>query len=85
MKLSRLLIFLIIKIVFNGHHNIILLNYSRRIYMNKIGLLNLLSLIVGIALIVSGCVTAYLFQKHLFNKYKNEVKNTINKDTSSNQ
>lgn len=53
--------------------------------MNKIGLLNLLSLIMGITIIIAGCVTAYLFQKHLFDKYTNEVKNTTNKDNSSKQ
>lgn len=53
--------------------------------MNKIGLLNLLSIIIGTSVIIVGSVTAYLFQKHLFDKYKNDVKNTINKDTSSKQ
>ncbi|GKU24962.1 hypothetical protein [Clostridium folliculivorans] len=53
--------------------------------MNKIGLLNLLSLIIGTTLIIIGCITAYLFQKYLFDKYTNKVKNTIDKDSSSKQ
>jgi uncharacterized membrane protein len=53
--------------------------------MSKFGILNLISLITGITLIILGCITAYLFQKHLFNKYKDKVKNTINKDEPPNQ
>lgn len=51
--------------------------------MENIGANNLLSIIIGVSLILTCCLTAYLFQKKLFNKYKNEVKNTISKDKKS--
>ncbi|MBK1811904.1 hypothetical protein JHL18_14880 [Clostridium sp. YIM B02505] len=53
--------------------------------MNKLGFRNLLSLLIGITIILLGCTTAFLFQKHLFHKYKNKVRNTINKDDPPNQ
>ncbi|GFZ29844.1 hypothetical protein CSC2_03700 [Clostridium zeae] len=53
--------------------------------MHKIGILNLISRIISVTIIILGCTTAYLFQKHLFSKYKNKVRNTINKDDPTNQ
>ena len=47
--------------------------------MENMGLNNLISLGIGILITLCGCLNSYLFQKHLFKKYKNKVKNAINK------
>lgn len=50
--------------------------------MENIGYNNLLSIAIGISVILICCLISYLFQKHLFNKYKNKAKNIINKDNN---
>lgn len=48
--------------------------------MENIGINNFISIIVGISLILSCCIISYLFQKHLFGKYRNKVKNIVGKN-----
>jgi hypothetical protein len=48
--------------------------------MARLGVNNLLSIIFGASLIFSCSLISYIFQKRLFNKYKNKVKNTISKE-----
>lgn len=47
--------------------------------MQSIGMNNLMSMVIGVFLILSCCVTSYIFQKRLFSKYKNKVKSTTKK------
>lgn len=37
---------------------------------------NILSIIIGLAMIVSCCLIAYITQKKLFNKYRNKLNDT---------
>lgn len=48
--------------------------------MEDIGINNFISIIVGISLILLCCIISYFFQKYLFGKYKNKVKNIIDKN-----
>jgi len=40
--------------------------------MDSIGLNNIFSLVIGISIILCCSLVFYLFQKHLFKKYKNK-------------
>ncbi|WP_368489369.1 hypothetical protein [Clostridium sp. BJN0013] len=48
--------------------------------MENIGINNFISIVIGIFLVLLCCIISYLFQKHLFSKYKNKVKNIVDKD-----
>lgn len=48
--------------------------------MDRIGVNNLISIIIGISLVLICCSVFYFFQKYLFSKYKNKVKNVSDKD-----
>jgi len=41
---------------------------------------NLLSVVTGISMILTCCLIAYYFQKNLFGKYRNKVRNTMDKE-----
>ena len=46
------------------------------------GLYNILSVVTGISIVSVGCLISYLFQKKLFNKYRDKVRNEIDKARS---
>lgn len=48
--------------------------------MNNIGYTNLLSIVTGVLIILTGSLVTYFFQKNLFNKYRNKVGNAMNKN-----
>lgn len=48
--------------------------------MEKIGVNNFISIIIGISLVLTCFLIFYFFQKYLFSKYKNKVKNIVGKD-----
>jgi len=41
---------------------------------------NLYALIIGVSIVLIGSSIAYLFQRKLFGKYRNKVKNTMDKE-----
>jgi hypothetical protein len=43
---------------------------------------NILAAFTGISIITTGCLISYLFQKKLFNKYRDKVRNEIDKARS---
>lgn len=47
--------------------------------MEKISYYNLFSVVTGILMIVTCSSIAYLFQKYLFSKYRNQVSNIVDK------
>ncbi|MDF2881211.1 MAG: hypothetical protein K0R54_1768 [Clostridiaceae bacterium] len=51
--------------------------------MQNIGINNLISICIGLFIILCCSLISYLFQKHLFSKYKDKVKNIISKDKNS--
>lgn len=48
--------------------------------MENINIQNLLSIVTGVAIIITGCLIAYLFQRNLFGKYRNKVRNAMEKE-----
>lgn len=46
------------------------------------GLYNILAIVTGISIITIGCLISYLFQKKLFNKYRDKVRNEMDKARS---
>ena len=46
------------------------------------GLTNILAVVTGISIVTNGCLISYLFQKKLFNKYRDKVRNTMDKARS---
>lgn len=48
--------------------------------MENISYHNLLGFVTGVSIILTGCLIAYSFQKNLFSKYRNKVKNAIDKE-----
>lgn len=52
--------------------------------MDRIGINNLISIIIGISLVLTCLLIFYFFQKYLFSKYKNKVKNIVDKDNHLN-
>ena len=46
------------------------------------GLNNILAVITGISIVTIGCLISYLFQKKLFNKYRDKVRNEMDKARS---
>jgi hypothetical protein len=48
--------------------------------MNRIGIYNLIAIIIGLSIIIIGLTVSYVFQKYYFSRYKDKVRNTINKD-----
>lgn len=53
---------------------------QKGLIMNRIGIYNLIAIIIGLSIIGIGLTVSYVFQKYYFSKYKNKVRNTINKD-----
>ena len=51
--------------------------------MKMLGINNVLSVAIGLLVILSCYIISYLFQKRLFNKYKNKVKNIVGKDNKN--
>lgn len=45
---------------------------------------NLLSVLTGLSIISSGCLIAFYFQKNLFSKYRNKVRNVMDKENPDN-
>ena len=45
--------------------------------MEIYGLTNILAVVTGISIVTTGCLISYLFQKKLFNKYRDKVKNEL--------
>jgi len=43
---------------------------------------NLLAVVTGISIVTTGCLISYLFQKKLFNKYRDKVRNEMDKARS---
>jgi ABC-type nickel/cobalt efflux system permease component RcnA len=52
--------------------------------MRMMGINNVISIAIGIFIILTCCAISYLFQKRLFNKYKNKAQNIVNKDNKLN-
>ena len=50
--------------------------------MEVSGLNNILAVVTGISIITTGCVISFLFQKNLFNKYHDQVRNELDKARS---
>ncbi|EGW39522.1 putative lipoprotein [Desulfosporosinus sp. OT] len=46
------------------------------------GLYNILAAVIGISIVTTGCLISYLFQKKLFNKYRDTVRNEMDKARS---
>ena len=46
------------------------------------GLYNVLAIVTGICILTTGCLISYLFQKKLFNKYRDKVRNEMDKARS---
>lgn len=46
------------------------------------GLHNILAVIIGVSLVSTCCLISYLFQKKLFNKYRDKVRNEMDKARS---
>ena len=38
---------------------------------------NLISIILGVSMILTCCLIAFMFQRHFFSKYRNKVKNIM--------
>lgn len=43
---------------------------------------NILAVLTGISIVTTGCLISYLFQKKLFNKYRDKVRNEMDKARS---
>ena len=50
--------------------------------MEIYGLTNILAVVTGISIVTTGCLISYLFQKKLFNKYRDKVRNEMDKARS---
>ncbi len=48
--------------------------------MENINIQNLLSVVTGVCMIITCCLIAYTFQKNLFGKYRNKVRNAMEKE-----
>lgn len=46
------------------------------------GLTNILAVVTGISIVLTCCLISYLFQKKLFNKYRDKVRNEMDKARS---
>jgi|GEM_PF-1586534 hypothetical protein len=46
------------------------------------GVSNILAVLTGISIVTIGCLISYLFQKNLFNKYRDKVRNEVDKARS---
>jgi len=46
------------------------------------GVSNILAVLTGISIVTIGCLISYLFQKNLFNKYRDKVRNELDKARS---
>lgn len=43
---------------------------------------NILSVVTGISIVTTGCLISFLFQKKLFSKYRDKVRNEVDKARS---
>ena len=50
--------------------------------MEVYGLTNILAVVTGISIVTTCSLIAYLFQKKLFNKYRDKVRNELDKARS---
>lgn len=50
--------------------------------MEIYGLTNILAVVTGISIVTAGCLISYLFQKKFFNKYRDKVRNELDKANS---
>lgn len=48
--------------------------------MEKISYHNVFAVVTGVSMIITCCLTAYLFQKKLFRKYRRKVANIAEKN-----
>ncbi|MDP4159431.1 MAG: hypothetical protein Q8911_06665 [Bacillota bacterium] len=50
--------------------------------MEVSGLNNILAVVTGISIVTTCCLISYIFQKKLFNKYRDKVRNEMDKARS---
>lgn len=76
----------ILGLLINPSSKLALYSHTTTIYevmlVEVYNLNNILAVATGISIVAAGCLIAYLFQKKLFNKYRDKVRNEIDKARS---